>query len=107
WGMARVLTPDVRRALIAVGALVIVVAVGGALAQIAAIVLGAVAGLVFCRTTVAEPPSALQFPVTKRAGAIALSLLAAMLVALPILSATLRAPVVLVLDAFTRAGALV
>ena len=107
WGMAQVLTPDRRRAAIAVGALVIVAVWGGSLAQVVAIAAGAVAGLLLCRTGTPEVPSTLRFPVSKRAGAVALSLFGGLLVALPILAATLRSPVVAVVDAFYRTGALV
>ena len=107
WGMAQVLTPDRRRAAIAVGALVIVVAWSGSLAQVVAIALGAVTGLLLCRTAAPEEPSTLRFPVSKRAGVVALSLFGGLLVALPILAATLRSPVVAVADAFYRSGALV
>ena len=107
WGMAQVLTPDRRRAAIAVGALVIVVAWSGALAQVVAIAAGAVAGLLFCRSDIPEQPSTLRFPISKRAGVVALSLFGGLLVALPILAAALRSPVVAVADAFYRSGALV
>jgi chromate transporter len=107
WGMARVLTPDRRRAAIALAALILVVAWGGAFAQAAAIALGGLAGLVLCRTADAEAPAPLRFPVTKRAGAVALTLFGVLLVALPVLAATVRAPALSVADAFYRAGALV
>ena len=107
WGMAQVLTPDRRRAAIAVGALVIVVAWHGALAQVVAIALGAVAGLLLCRADAPEQPSTLRFPISKRAGVVALGLFGGLLVALPILAATLRSPAVAVADAFYRTGALV
>ena len=107
WGMAQVLTPDRRRAAIAVGALVIVVAWHGALAQVVAIALGAVAGLLLCRADAPEQPSTLRFPISKRAGVLALGLFGGLLVALPILAATLRSPAVAVADAFYRTGALV
>lgn len=107
WGMAQLLTPDRRRAAIAVGALVIVAVWGGSLAQVVAIMAGGVAGLLLCRTDAPEEPSTLRFPITKRAGVVALSLFGGLLVALPILAATLRSPVVAVADAFYRAGALV
>jgi chromate transporter len=107
WGMARVLTPDPRRAAIALGALVVVAVWGGALAQVAAIGAGAVAGLLLCRTDAVEEPSTLRFPVSKRAGVVALSLFGGLLVTLPILAASVRSPVIAVADAFYRAGALV
>ena len=49
WGMTRSLTPDRARAGIALAAVAIVVSFAGSLAQIAAIALGACAGLWLCR----------------------------------------------------------
>src|SRR5699024_4436494 len=48
-GMARNLTPDARRVAIAVGAVLVVLVLGGTLGQVAAIVLGAGLGLWLCR----------------------------------------------------------
>src|SRR5580765_2477461 len=53
WGMSRSLTPDRTRAGIALAAIAMVVLVGGSFGQIAAIALGACAGLWFCRVEVA------------------------------------------------------
>jgi chromate transporter len=52
-GMARSLCPDARRASIAVAALTVVVATPVAFGQIAAIGMGALAGLIFCRNETA------------------------------------------------------
>jgi len=49
WGMAQSLTPDRPRAAIALAAVAVVVFVGGSFGQIAAIALGAAAGLGLCR----------------------------------------------------------
>src|SRR3954466_10079378 len=49
WGMSRTLAPDRTRAGIALAAIGIVVIVGGSFGQIAAIALGACAGLWLCR----------------------------------------------------------
>ena len=56
WGMAQSLTPDKPRAAIALAALSVVVVFSGSLAQISAIVLGAVLGLWLCRDA-GLPPS--------------------------------------------------
>jgi chromate transporter len=61
WGMARTLTPDRARAGIALGAVAIVVFVAGSFGQIAAIALGACAGLWFCREEVAPASGHLHF----------------------------------------------
>ena len=50
WGMAKTLTPDARRASIAVVAAVVALLLAGSIGQVLAIVLGAVAGLLLCRS---------------------------------------------------------
>ena len=108
-GMAASLCPDARRASIAVAALAVVIASPVAVGQIAAIGLGALAGLVFCRNVAtapaldaAEPP-----PVRVRAWAT---------VAAVVVFATLFAPGALIFagspravlfHAFYKSGALV
>jgi chromate transporter len=106
-GMAHTLAPDVRRALIAVGALVLVVVVPGPLGQVAAILVGAAAGMLLCRTGVDRSSEPTRFPVPRWVGVVALSLFALLLAGLPVLAAVVRSPAVALLDAFTRAGALV
>ena len=64
WGMSRTLTPDRARAGIALGAVAIVVLFVGSFGQIAAIALGACAGLWLCRGEVAPVSGHLNFPVT-------------------------------------------
>src|ERR1700691_95017 len=79
WGMSRALTPDRARAGIALAAVSIVVWFVGSFGQIAAIGLGACAGLWLCRGEVARVSGHLNFPVTRRAGVIALVLFAVLL----------------------------
>lgn len=107
WGMARALTPDARRASIAVGAALIVLLFAGSIGQIVAIVLGALAGLVLCRTGTGEISGPLPFAVSRRAGVISLSLFAALLVGLPIAASLWPGTALDIADGFYRAGALV
>ena len=107
WGMARTLTPDARRAAIAVGAALIVLVFANSLGQVAAILLGAIAGLALCRTGVAVEGTTLAFPVSRRVGWICLGLFAALLVGLPIAASSLHSTALDVADGFYRAGALV
>lgn len=107
WGMARTLTPDRERAGIALAAVAAVVFVGGAFGQVAAIVLGAVAGLRLCRTGPAAAGGALRFPVSRRAGIVALVVFAALFVLPPVLAAATGLPGVSLFEAFYRSGALV
>nr|WP_289145643.1 chromate transporter [uncultured Sphingobium sp.] len=55
WGMARSLTPNLRRAVIAIAAALVLVLSGGAIGQVAAIIIGGLAGLVLCRDLAASP----------------------------------------------------
>lgn len=106
-GMARALTPDARRASIAVVALALVVLVGGVVGQLGAIVLGAVAGLLLCRTPADEVVASTTFRVPKAVGVASLALFGALLAGLPVLAALVRDPALSLVDAFYRAGSLV
>ena len=107
WGMSRTLTPDRARAGIALAAIGIVVVFTGSFGQIAAIALGACAGLVLCRGEVAPVSGHLNFPVTRRAGVIALVLFAALFLIPPIVVRATGSQALALFDAFYRSGALV
>ncbi|TGG94279.1 chromate efflux transporter [Natronospirillum operosum] len=108
WGMAKNLCPDRQRAGIALAGVFTVVLVSGPLGQVAAIVVGALAGMVLCRTQAETgEQNPLTMPVSVRAGNLAGVVFVALLAGLPLLvwlnpTATLQ-----VMDAFYRAGALV
>jgi chromate transporter len=105
-GMARTLAPDVPRAAIALVALVVVGLVGGAGAPLAAILLGAIAGIFVCRLAVEEAP-AIPAPVSRTTGVVALALFGILVVGLPLLAGATGSPAVALADAFFRAGSLV
>ncbi|MHA6732428.1 chromate efflux transporter [Devosia sp. A369] len=107
WGMARTLAPDRERASIALVGVLIVVLVVGAVGQIAAIIVGALAGLWLCRTAPAAVAGHLRFPVTKQAGVMALVLFLLLLIGLPILAGAFSSPGLALFDAFYRSGSLV
>ena len=107
WGMSRTLTPDRARAGIALAAIAIVVLFVGSFGQIAAIALGACAGLWLCRGEVAPVSGHLNFPVTRRAGLIALVLFAALLLIPPVIAAATSSQGLALFDAFYRSGAFV
>ena len=107
WGMSKSLTPDRPRAAIALAALAVVTLVPGSPAQIAAIVLGAIAGLWLCRAETRPVPGGLDFPVTRIAGGIALALFAVLLLLTPLATAASGSHTLAVFDAFYRSGALV
>ena len=106
WGMTRTLTPDRARAMIALAAIAIVVIVAGSFGQIAAIVLGAVAGLGLCRGEAAALSGHLRFPVSRRRGAVALVVFAALFL-IPLVISGSAGQAVALFEAFYRSGALV
>ncbi|MBZ9857400.1 chromate efflux transporter [Mesorhizobium sp. CA13] len=107
WGMAKNLTPDKERAGIAIAATFVVVFIGGSFGQIGAIVLGAVAGLGLCRGEVRALSGHLSFPVSRRGGAIALIIFAALFVLPPLLANATGHQAVALFNALYRSGALV
>lgn len=107
WGMARTLTPDPRRASIAVGAALMALMVGGSIGQVAAIVIGGAVGILLCRATPAEITGRLALPVSRRTGVTALAAFVALMIGLPVAAAATSSTVLDIADAFYRAGALV
>jgi chromate transporter len=106
--MARSLIPDRPRAGIALAAVAIVTLFSGSLAQIAAIALGACAGLWLCRGAAPPPPGGrLNFPVTTFGGGVALALFAALLLLTPFVAGATGSHMLALFDAFFRSGALV
>lgn len=107
WGMARTLAPDRQRASIAVAAVLVVVFTAGSVGQIAAIVMGGLAGLWLCRGAAAPVAGHLTFVVPKRVGVISLALFFLLLLLLPVLCGAASSQDLALFDAFYRAGALV
>lgn len=107
WGMARNLCPDRERATIALGAVLIIVLLAGALGQVAAIAAGAAAGLLVCRNHHEAVTRHINFPVSRTFGATSLVLFFALLFGLPILAPALSSQGLAVFDSFYRAGSLV
>ncbi|OJY73208.1 MAG: chromate transporter [Rhodospirillales bacterium 70-18] len=107
WGMARTLAPDRTRAGIALAAVGLAVSVDSTIAQVAAIALGALAGLQFCRGEPAPLSGHLHLPVSRGAGVVALLLFGLGLVLPPALAAGGGHQGMALFAAFYRAGALV
>jgi chromate transporter len=109
WGMARTLCPDRERASIAVVAALIILFSSSSVAQIAAIILGGIAGLWLCRTTAIRPSDQghMSVPVSRRTGLVALTAFFLLLAGLPILGNLTHSQAVALFEAFYRSGALV
>jgi chromate transporter len=106
-GMMRSLAPDRERATLAVAAAAIVLAVPSAWAQIAAIILGAVVGVILLRGSAMSGHIAFPPRVSRTAGALLLLVFFALLIGLPLLASSLPYQSVRLLDSFYRAGSLV
>ncbi len=109
WGMAKSLTPDARRASIAVVAAVVALLLAGSIGQVLAIVLGALAGLLLCRSvpTALGDTGLMRFPVSRTAGITTLVAFVVILLGMPILAALTGGGALTLFDTFYRAGALV
>jgi chromate transporter len=105
--MARSLTPDRGRATIAVIAAAIVLFLPFAWAQIAAIVVGGAAGLLFLKANVSVPGAALSPPVGRGVAIVSLAIFVVLLAGLPVLAALTKGQFVTLVDVFYRAGSLV
>lgn len=107
WGMAKVLTPDVRRIVIGLIAVGVALFLPGNWGQIVAIVIGLVLGMLWCRNIIGSSAAPLAVAISKRIGIICAALFALLLIGLPVLAAVVENPWVSLTDAFYRAGALV
>jgi chromate transporter len=105
WGMARTLCPDRERASIACVSALLILFSTSSIAQLGAILLGAVGGFWLCRISMPVAANAIGMPVSRRIGFIALASFFLLLVSLPALR-NLSQDLAL-FDAFYRSGALV
>ena len=107
WGMARMLCPDRERASIAAVAALIILFSSSSLAQIIAILLGAVAGLVLCRDAPPPPGGHVAMGLSRGAGIGALSAFFILLACFLLLPGRVAVPGFDQFAAFYRSGALV
>ncbi|QDK44825.1 chromate transporter [Bdellovibrio sp. ZAP7] len=105
WGMAKSLTPDFKRAAIAVTAAALTLSFSSALVQIGVIVLGAILGLILVKNVSSLPHTSIRVPLSHRAGVISLVLFAGLLFVLPLLGSMNESAKVI--DSFYRTGSLV
>ena len=107
YGMGRTLCPDRERASIAVVAALIILFSTSSVAQMAAILLGGIAGWFLCRA--APPPSTghIAVPVSRTVGFVALTAFFLLLAGLPVLRGLGLSQGIALFEAFYRSGALV
>lgn len=107
WGMARSLAPDRQRAAIAALAAVAVLLVVSPITQLGVIVLGALAGWLWCRTGDGPVSAAVRFPISRGVGVACLLAFVVLLVGSPIAARLTGIESLDLFAAFYRAGALV
>ena len=107
WGMARTLCPDRERASIAAAVALIILFSASSVSQLAAILLGGVAGLWLCRTGPPSTTGHVTVPVSRTAGVAALLAFFLLLAGLPVLRGLANSQGIALFEAFYRSGALV
>jgi chromate transporter len=107
WGMARTLCPDRRRAAIALLGACVVAAGFTSLHQVLAIVLGGLAGLLFCRGGETSTRGTFNVRVSRAAGICCLALFVVLLVGAQLAPQFSPRSVLALFGAFYRSGALV
>lgn len=106
-GMARTLAVGPRRATIAVAALAVVLLLPSTASQVAAIVLGALAGLLWLSADPVTDEEDEAVPVRRRTALTALTIWVGLLISLPVLAALVHDPTLGIVDSFYRVGSLV
>ncbi|HXM56083.1 MAG TPA: chromate efflux transporter [Candidatus Dormibacteraeota bacterium] len=108
WTMGRSLAPDRPRLAIALGGAVVALAAPGAVGQVGTIAAGGLVGALALRRPGEESePLGVVIPVGRRVGAVALGLVGALLVGLPLLRRLVHSQALAAFDSFFRSGALV
>lgn len=107
WGMGRSLCPDLSRAALAVAAALLTVVLPTALAQMAAVLLGAVIGAAFLQLPPRPILSNTSSGVSRAAGLVSLALFAVLMAGLPLWALLSDGALATQISGFYRAGALV
>jgi chromate transporter len=105
--MARTLTPDWPRRLLALAAAAVALAWTTPFSQVALIGAGAIVGLLLLAPPAAPPTEPEPSPISRRTGVVAFGLFVALLFGLPVLRAAVDAQPVALFEAFFRSGSLV
>lgn len=108
-GMAKKLTPDLKRKMIALFTLIIILLWQTAFTQVCVVLVAGVVGFLFYRHFSTEPEleTKTYFPVSRRLGYISLSLFFGLLLGLPILREITALDWIAFVDSFYRSGSLV
>lgn len=106
-GMAKSLTPDLKRKAIAIFALLVTLLLQTAFSQVGVILIAAIIGYLLLKKENEGAEVQSRFPVSKRVGGICLLLFFGLLAALPILKEATGSYWVAMIDSFYRAGSFV
>ena len=107
WGMAKTLCPDRPRAILAVSAALLTLALPSTMGQVTTIAMAGVFGWWRLSITQAASSQAHSYPVSRKLGMAALLLFVALLIGLPLWAVTTGSSTAVLLDGVYRAGALV
>ncbi|MFD2829687.1 chromate efflux transporter [Corticicoccus populi] len=107
-GMAQNLTPDLKRKIIALSALVVILLWNAVYSQVFVILAAGIVGyFIYKNHEVKEHHSKIHFPVSKTVGGVCLTLFFGLLILLPVLRDITSIQWIALFDSFYRAGALV
>jgi chromate transporter len=106
-GMARTLTPDRTRIMLAIAAMAVALVLPSAWGQIAGILLGGCVGWFCIKGKISDDQSVLPLPISRRAGVAMLVVFAALLAGLPLLAASTDSSWLKLFGIFYRVGSLV
>lgn len=107
-GMAKNLTPDLKRQTIALFALVLTLIWQSVFSQVGIIILSAVTGyFLYKQQTMQQGQTEVTFPISKRVASVSLALFFCLLLLLPIIREVFTYPWIAIFDSFYRSGSLV
>ncbi len=107
WGMGRTLCPDLQRLGIAIFSALMVSLLPTAIAQVGAVAIGILCGMVLCRKVQSKTSGRLAGSVSKRSAHAAIVAFAVFLFLLPMVASQFQIQGLALFDTFYRAGALV
>jgi len=107
WGMARTLCPDAPRISLMAAATCLVLLLPSVWGQVGVIAVAGVVGLVLFKPQPGGTHEPMPVPISRRAGLLWLTLLAVLLLGLPLMTSLFPGQALAMVDAFFRAGSLV
>ncbi|WP_035424207.1 chromate efflux transporter [Bacillus sp. UNC438CL73TsuS30] len=106
-GMARTLTPDLKRKALALGALIVSLLIPATFTQVGIILISAIIGFLFFKHSDIQVDIAIPVPVPRTLALVCLTFFFGLLLLLPILRDVTASHTIALFDSFYRSGALV